>query len=125
MISWRAERVQKKILWPMRKMLGNKNIALSLRRHAIIGLLLPALCYGGELFGLTSVAAKNERIKPLERVLKHALAMIGRASYRTDQKTPSGTSDAILREELCLQSVEATMAGQAVRARIKYNSPDS
>ena len=120
MISWRAERVQKKILWPMRKMLGNKNIALSLRRHAIIGLLLPALCYGGELFGLTSVAANNNRIQPLERVLKHALAMIGRASYRTDQNTPSGTSDAILREELCVPSVEATMAGQAVRARIKY-----
>ena len=120
MISWRAERVKKKVLWPMRKMLGNKNIALSLRRHAVIGLLLPALCYGGELFGLTSTAVDNERIKPLEQVLKHALAMIGRASYKTDQPTPSGTTDAILREELCVPSVEATMAGQAVRARIKY-----
>ena len=31
MIRWRAERVKTKILWPMRKMLGNKNIPLSPR----------------------------------------------------------------------------------------------
>ena len=46
--------------------------------------------------------------------------MIGRASYNTEKTTPAGTTDAILREELCVPSVEATMAGQAVRARTKY-----
>lgn len=34
--------------------------------------------------GLTSLAVENVRVKPLESVLKHALAMIGRAPYKTD-----------------------------------------
>ena len=75
-------------------MLGNKNIRipLSLRRQAVICLLLPALCYAGELFGLTSFAAENVRLKPLESVLiiKHALAMIGRATYDTDKEIHVG-----------------------------------
>lgn len=35
-VAWRAQRVLKKTLIPMRKMLGKKQIPLNLRRQAII-----------------------------------------------------------------------------------------
>ena len=107
----------------MRKMLGSKHIPLNLRRQAVISLLLPALAYGGELFGLQSPAKTHNLLKPLESVLKHALAMMASASYSIKQGTPMGTTDAILREEFGVQSVAATMAGMAARSRIKYQAP--
>ena len=122
MIKWRAERVTKRTLLPMRKMLGSKHIPLNLRRQAVISLLLPALAYGGELFGLHASALTNALLHPLESVLKHALAMMASASYSIKKGTPMGTTDAILREEFGVPSVEATMAGMAVRSRIKYQA---
>lgn len=61
-VAWRAQRVLKKTLIPMRKMLGKKQIPLNLRRQAIIPPLLPALAYGGELFGLMELRASGKSL---------------------------------------------------------------
>ena len=107
MVKWRAERVKQKTLWPMRKFLGSKHIPLNLRRQAVISLLLPALAYGGELFGLTHLAGRNPLLAPLEGVLKMALVIMATGDYRLNynkmkKSTPHGTTDAILREEFCV-----------------------
>ena len=113
----------KKTLIPMRKMLGKKEIPPNLRRQAVISPLLPALAYGCELFGLMELRASGESLyAPLEKILKHALAMMACASFSTTKNKPIGTTDAILRGEYCVPSVEATMASKAVRSRIKYQS---
>lgn len=48
--------------------------------------------------------------------------MMACASFSTTKNKPIGTTDAILRGEYCVPSVEATMASKAVRSRIKYQS---
>ena len=74
-----------------------------------------------------SIASRNSLLAPLERVLKMALVIMATGNYslnynKMKKSTPYGTTDATLREEFCVPSVEATMAGQAVRARTKYQA---
>ena len=57
----------------------------------------------------------------LEQVLKHALAMMASTPFSITKGSPMSTTDAI-RGEFGVQSVEATMAGQAVRSRVKYKA---
>ena len=110
------------VVWKMRNFIGNKWVSLNIRRQTVLGLLLPSLAYGGELFGMRSCAAKATLLKPLEDILDGVLFQMSRASTSTTCKRPSLTTAKILREEYGIPSVSAVMAGKAVRASLKYRS---
>jgi hypothetical protein len=120
----------KKILHPtkgtlpaLRRFIGSKNIPLELRRLAITTILLPGLCYGGELFGMQQLNGKrNDLLWPLEKILDSALWMMSKASWNTRLNQPALMSNRVLRQEYRISSVEACMGGRAARVVAKYGS---
>ena len=105
----------------IRRFVGSKNAPLELRIMVIKAVLLPALCYGGELFGLRGFnGQRNQLIAPLENILNTAIFMLSKASWSTNVKLPALTAIRVFRKELGIPSVEACMAGRAARALAKF-----
>ena len=120
MLMARADKVFKGTFWKIRKLIANKMVPISLRRTVLNGLLIPALAYGGELFGLESFSKGGKFYRPVEKILDTAMAMMAKGNWDTTTELPMHVSAASLRLEYNVPAIEAVMAGKAVRGLIKY-----
>ena len=118
MVAERGERGRNACL-SLAPVLGNSAIPVFLRRQIVMTFLLPVLSYGGELFGLRSLSVVPTLLKGLEKILREALSMISRGSWRISPKQAS--SQRALQMEFRIPTVSACMAGAAVRAVAKFS----
>jgi hypothetical protein len=121
MVKELAKKIGTKSLPAMRKMVGGACIPLALRLRAVKSLLIPALTYGGELFGLHGTASKSTApalVRELESVLNSALFMISKGSWSASSRSLAAVNT--LRRDWQIPSVEAVWAGKCARALVKF-----
>ena len=111
----------RRILQEIAPVLGSVRIPIMLRRQVIVGLLIPAIAFAGELWGFDSTNKTAAMYQKLESLVDMACVMIMKG-MRTFPKRNAvmGTSLKAMRDELRLPSIEAVMAGRAARAFVKY-----
>ena len=115
----------RQVLKEISGVIGSLSIPLQLRRQVIVGLLVPAIAFAGELFGFEQFAVQGDKFRGLERLLDDACVMVIRGSRKiptSRQHGPSGTCYKTMRMEMRLPSIEAIMMGRASRAMLKYPS---
>jgi exonuclease III len=121
MLEERVKRLHGRTLPALTKLIGTACIPLAVKVLAIKSLLIPALTYGGELFGAFMSPSKRDRpvmVMELEKILDEALIMVSKGSWTPSSKILSSVK--LLRREWKIPSVEAVWAGQMARATLKF-----
>ena len=115
--TWCLDFTTKHRVLKSRNALGALRVLLKERRNplrvkvlVVKSKLLPVLCYGGELLGMN-----KQRVSKLQRVLTDAVGLMTRSAL-------SRTSAVVLRKELGIPSVMASMSGMRARACKKFPS---
>ena len=113
--SWCLDFVTKHRVIKASNALGALRVVLKQRRTplrakvlVVKSKLLPVLCYGGELLGMNS-----RRVSKLQRVLTDAIGLMTRSALNK-------ASAVVLRRELGIPSVMASMSGMRARACKKF-----
>lgn len=104
----RRVRSAEKAVQAVRGVLTSASIPMVAKVAIVRQCLLPVICYGGELLGMS-----DSRVEPLQRVLNEALRWIAKGGR-------SGISLSTLCRELRISSVSSTMSAARARAFKKF-----